>query len=260
MLPWLTDRARQPLGRPPRPPGRARRAIDDARDVVAALARRRPGEVVFTGGGTEADNLAVFGTSVGTRRRAPAVLQRRRAPRRARRRRARVGGRDSSPSTPRAGSTSTRWPTRSTTTVAPRVGDAGQQRGRHRPAPRRRWPSWSGPRAPARCCTPTPCRPCTWLDVADAGRGADLVSLSAPTSSAGPRASARSSCATASRCGRCCVGGGQERERRSGTHNVAGIVGAGRGGRWRPRADARADDSSAPGRRAARPARRRAGA
>ncbi len=40
---------------------RARRALDDARDQMAALLGCQPGEVVFTSGGTEADNLAVLG-------------------------------------------------------------------------------------------------------------------------------------------------------------------------------------------------------
>ena len=39
----------------------ARRAVDDARDRVAALVGATAGEVVFTSGGTEADNLAVDG-------------------------------------------------------------------------------------------------------------------------------------------------------------------------------------------------------
>lgn len=39
----------------------ARRALDDARDVVAAALDRPPAEVVFTSGGSEADNLAVRG-------------------------------------------------------------------------------------------------------------------------------------------------------------------------------------------------------
>jgi len=39
----------------------ARRCLDDARDVVAELVGAEPGEVVFTSGGTEADNLAVRG-------------------------------------------------------------------------------------------------------------------------------------------------------------------------------------------------------
>jgi cysteine desulfurase len=40
----------------------ARKALDEARDVVADALGCAPGEVVFTGCGTEADNLAVLGT------------------------------------------------------------------------------------------------------------------------------------------------------------------------------------------------------
>jgi cysteine desulfurase len=39
----------------------ARRALDDARDLIAAALRRPPAEVVFTSGGSEADNLAIRG-------------------------------------------------------------------------------------------------------------------------------------------------------------------------------------------------------
>src|SRR5690606_6516594 len=39
----------------------ARRVLDDAREVMAAALGADAGEVVFSGGGTEADNLAVFG-------------------------------------------------------------------------------------------------------------------------------------------------------------------------------------------------------
>ena len=38
-----------------------RRRIDDARDVMAEALGSEPGEIVFTGGGTEGDNLAVVG-------------------------------------------------------------------------------------------------------------------------------------------------------------------------------------------------------
>lgn len=41
----------------------ARAALDDARYRMAGLWRCRPSEVVFTGGGTEANNLAVLGTA-----------------------------------------------------------------------------------------------------------------------------------------------------------------------------------------------------
>lgn len=39
----------------------ARRLLDDARDVLASVLDARPGEIVFTSGGTESDNLAVSG-------------------------------------------------------------------------------------------------------------------------------------------------------------------------------------------------------
>jgi cysteine desulfurase len=39
----------------------ARRVVEEARERVAAALRARPSEVIFTGGGTESDNLAVKG-------------------------------------------------------------------------------------------------------------------------------------------------------------------------------------------------------
>jgi cysteine desulfurase len=41
----------------------AKTALEEAREEIAALLGARPGEVVFTGGGTEADNLAVKGAA-----------------------------------------------------------------------------------------------------------------------------------------------------------------------------------------------------
>jgi cysteine desulfurase len=46
---------------------RARAAVDDARGEVAALLGAAPAEVVFTGSGTEADNLAVRGVAAAAR-------------------------------------------------------------------------------------------------------------------------------------------------------------------------------------------------
>jgi cysteine desulfurase len=40
---------------------RARAAVERSRETVAGLLGARPGEIVFTSGGTEADNLAIFG-------------------------------------------------------------------------------------------------------------------------------------------------------------------------------------------------------
>ena len=42
---------------------RARAALDDFRYRLATAWRCRPSEVVFTGGGTESNNLAVLGTA-----------------------------------------------------------------------------------------------------------------------------------------------------------------------------------------------------
>src|SRR5947208_12899891 len=41
----------------------AKAAIDEARSAVASLINADPSEVVFTGGGTEADNFAVRGAA-----------------------------------------------------------------------------------------------------------------------------------------------------------------------------------------------------
>lgn len=42
---------------------RARAAVDRARETVAQALGARPGEIVFTGSGTEADNIAIFGVA-----------------------------------------------------------------------------------------------------------------------------------------------------------------------------------------------------
>jgi cysteine desulfurase len=62
MLPFLDVRFANPSGAH-RMARDARRAIDDARDEVAALLGAHPREIVFTSGGTESDNLAVFGAA-----------------------------------------------------------------------------------------------------------------------------------------------------------------------------------------------------
>ncbi len=60
MMPWLTERVGNPSGAH-RSARAARRAVDDSRDMVAAALGVDPGGIIFTSGGTEADNLAVFG-------------------------------------------------------------------------------------------------------------------------------------------------------------------------------------------------------
>jgi cysteine desulfurase len=60
MLPFLRDRFGNPSGAHALARD-ARKALDESRDIVAEGLGCRPAEVVFTGSGTEADNLAVFG-------------------------------------------------------------------------------------------------------------------------------------------------------------------------------------------------------
>ncbi|MBC7078490.1 MAG: aminotransferase class V-fold PLP-dependent enzyme, partial [Synergistales bacterium] len=42
---------------------KARQAIDEARNKVAGLINADPAEIIFTGGGSEADNLAIKGVA-----------------------------------------------------------------------------------------------------------------------------------------------------------------------------------------------------
>jgi cysteine desulfurase len=52
---WANPGSRHAEGR------EARRALEDAREKIAAILNADPGEVIFTSGGTEAVNLAIFG-------------------------------------------------------------------------------------------------------------------------------------------------------------------------------------------------------
>ena len=62
MQPYLTDRFGNASSA--HAPGReARKAVDEARERVAAAVGARPDEIVFTSGGTEADNLAIKGAA-----------------------------------------------------------------------------------------------------------------------------------------------------------------------------------------------------
>jgi cysteine desulfurase len=60
MAPWLTERFGNPSGSHS-VSRQARAAVDEARDIVADALGVAPGGVIFTGGGTEADNLAIAG-------------------------------------------------------------------------------------------------------------------------------------------------------------------------------------------------------
>ena len=60
MLPWLGDRFGNP-GSLHRQGREARDAVERARTHVAALIGADPAAIIFTGSGTEANNLAILG-------------------------------------------------------------------------------------------------------------------------------------------------------------------------------------------------------
>lgn len=61
MIPLLSEGYGNPSGAH-RMSRDANRVLDDSRETLASALGAEPGEVVFTGGGTEADNLAITGT------------------------------------------------------------------------------------------------------------------------------------------------------------------------------------------------------
>lgn len=214
----------------------ARAALEDARDEAADLLGCRPPEVVFTSGGTEADNLAVLGvlrSAAGTGPAPPtvvctavehaAVLEPCRAA-------GRAGGLGGPPATlreapvdpdgvvdldaleelldPGVALVSVMLANNEVGTVQPlaRVAEAVRRR------------------APSAALHTDAVQAAAWADLARDAAGADLVSVSAHKLG-GPKGSG----ALVVRAGTPLVpllyGGGQEQDRRSGTHDVAGAVG-----------------------------------
>ena len=205
-------------------------AVDDARERVAGLLGADLGEVVFTGGGTEADNLAVLGTlaaAVPTAGRPDRWCARPWSTTRC--------SRPAGPPPGTSGSSSGRCPSDAGGHGGPRglaeactpdvalvsVMVVNNEVGTIQPLDEvarlvRR-------NSPGACSTPTPCRR-AWLDLAGIAALVRPGRRSAPTSSGARRGWVRWWCATASGLEPVVHGGGQERERRSGTQDVAGIV------------------------------------
>jgi cysteine desulfurase len=220
MQPWLTERFGNPSG------GHsvaraARAAIDDARDEVAGALGVEPGGVVFTGGGTEADNLAILGTVA--RRPGPVVVSA--IEHHAVLHAAAATGQEvrTVPATP-AGLVNLDALARaldpSVTMVSVML--VNNEVGTVQPLDRvsrlvRR-------RAPEAVLHTDAVQAVPWIDVATAAGGADLISVSAHKFG-GPQGVGVLAVRGAANLRPMIHGGGQERDRRSGTHNVAGIVG-----------------------------------
>ncbi|HSH22518.1 MAG TPA: cysteine desulfurase family protein [Acidimicrobiales bacterium] len=197
----------------------ARQAIDEARDVVAACLGARPSEVVFTGGGTEADNLAITGviarqggTAVCSAVEHHAVL----GPVEA------LGGRVVDVHSDgridldaldaaldgQVGVVSLMLANNEVGTIQP-LADAA---------------ALVGERAPGAVVQTDAVQAVSWLDVAQLAAPAHLVAVSAHKFG-GPQGVGALVVRHGVAVEPLLRGGGQERDRRSGTHNVAGIVG-----------------------------------
>jgi cysteine desulfurase len=216
MLPFLTDRYGNPSGAHLMARD-ARRALDEARDVMADALGCEPGEVVFTSGGTEGDNTAVFGAPsdgpaiVCSAIEHHAVLE----PVHARGGRVVPVGADGIIDLDALAAAlddgvelvSVMLVNNEIGTIQPLEAIAALVR----------------ERAPHAVLHTDAVQAFPWLDVATLAGGADLVAVSAHKF-CGPKGVGALVVRDGTRFTPRQVGGGQERERRSGTHNVAGIV------------------------------------
>ena len=196
----------------------ARRAIDEARDVVAVALGCQPGEVIFTGSGTEADNHAVLGavrrhggTAVCSAVEHHAVLHPVEH----------VGGRVVAvDGTARIDLDALeRVLTNDVTVVSVML--ANNEVGTLQPLDA--IAALVRARAPRAVLHTDAVQAFAWLDVVTAAAAADCVSVSAHKFG-GPKGVGVLVVRGDVTLEPLILGGGQERDRRSGTHNVAGIV------------------------------------
>ena len=217
MLPFYGERFGNPSGSH-RAARDARRAVDEARDVVADSLGCRPADVVFTGCGTEADSLAILGvlrrgggTAVCSSVEHHAVLHV------VEHEGGRVVGVDSSG---RINLDSLAEALDDTTTVVSVMAVNNEVGALTDMAA---VSALVRKRAPQARIHSDAIQAATWLDLRRVAAHTDLLSLSAHKFG-GPKGVGVLMVRSGVTLEPTLLGGGQEHERRSGTHNVAGIV------------------------------------
>jgi len=223
MRPWLTSAFGNPSGGH-RMARAARRAVDEARDDVAVALGCEPGEVVFTGGGTEADNLAVAGVVAGARSAGRpwgavcSAIEHHAVLRAVEAVDGRLVGVDADGVLDLGALASGIGPATGLVSVMLANNEVGTIQDLGAVA------EVIAARAPAAVLHTDAVQAAPWLDVATLARPARLMSVAAHKFG-GPQGVGALVVRSGVRLEPVLRGGGQERERRSGTHNVAGIVG-----------------------------------
>jgi cysteine desulfurase len=226
MLPWLMERFGNPSGSHAIARA-ARTAIDEARDIAAAALGVDAGGIVFTGGGTEADNLAILG--VTARRPGPVVctaVEHHAVLHASLHASLHARGEADIRVVPVHGDgtvdldavKSVLDETVSVVSVMLANNEVGTVQ------PLAEVARLVRRRAPRAVLHTDAVQAFPWMDLVDAGHPADLISVSAHKFG-GPQGVGALAVRGDVDLAPIIHGGGQERERRSGTHNVAGIVG-----------------------------------
>ncbi len=217
MLPYFAEQFANPSGSH-RFARRARQAVDESRDVVAEAIGCLPGEVVFTGSGTEADNTAIFGAvsrrdgvAVCSAAEHHAVLGAVEA------RHGRIVGVDGTGHVDLEQLAAALGPDVAVVSVMAVNNEVGTitRMGEVAEVVRRR--------APGALLHTDAVQAVCWLDLHPVTALVDAMSFSAHKFG-GPKGVGALVVRGGASLDPMIIGGGQERERRSGTHNVAGIV------------------------------------